>query len=219
MTRKQLFDHVCSYFADAMPEVKPELNYSDAFSLLVAVMLSAQCTDKRVNMITPALLKRYPNAHEMSKAEERDVYDLIASCSYPNMKAKHLVEMSKMLCEKFGGEVPGSMEELESIPGVGRKTASVVASVWFGKQVIAVDTHVHRVAARLGLTKDATTPLATQKQLTEGFPPEILGTAHHWLLLHGRYICIARKPKCDKCGLADVCKNKPKDDLKHLKNR
>lgn len=208
MTKAQLFQKVIEYFSEAMPNAESELNYHDAFSLLVAVVLSAQCTDKRVNTITPGLLARYPDAEAMSKATPEEIFEHIKSCSYPNSKSKHLSDMSRMLCERFGGEVPDDIELLQTLPGVGRKTANVVASVYFGKSAMPVDTHVFRVAARIGLSRNAKTPLDTEKQLTAGFPAEILGKTHHWLILHGRYTCLARKPQCDSCGIHDICQHK-----------
>lgn len=189
-----------------MPAPETELNYPDPFGLIVAVILSAQCTDKRVNMITPALLEKYPDASSMAKAEPSDIFGYIRSCSYPNNKAKHLVGMSRMLVQEFGGTVPSDPAELQKLPGVGRKTANVVASVVFHKPVMAVDTHVFRVSSRIGLVRNAKTPLAAELQLTEHIPPGIIHEAHHWLILHGRYVCMARKPLCEVCGLNDFCR-------------
>ena len=188
------------------PDAGPELKYSNAFELLVAVILSAQCTDKRVNIVTPALFKKYPTAEKMAKASEREVYQMIKSVSYPNNKSHHLVGMAQSLCNEFGGEVPEEREELERLPGVGRKTANVIASVMFGKPYIAVDTHVFRVANRIGLTNDSKTPLETELELEKHIPKKLANLAHHWLILHGRYVCTARKPKCEECGLQEVCK-------------
>ena len=188
------------------PDAGPELKYSNAFELLVAVILSAQCTDKRVNMVTPALFKKYPTAEKMAKASEREVYQMIKSVSYPNNKSHHLVGMAQSLCNEFCGEVPEEREELERLPGVGRKTANVIASVMFGKPYIAVDTHVFRVANRIGLTNDSKTPLETELELEKHIPKKLANLAHHWLILHGRYVCTARKPKCEECGLQEVCK-------------
>ena len=188
------------------PDAGPELKYSNAFELLVAVILSAQCTDKRVNMVTPALFKKYPTAEKMAKASEQEVYQMIKSVSYPNNKSHHLVGMAQSLCNEFGGEVPEGREELERLPGVGRKTANVIASVMFGKPYIAVDTHVFRVANRIGLTNDSKTPLETELELEKHIPKKLANLAHHWLILHGRYVCTARKPKCEECGLTEVCK-------------
>lgn len=205
MTIAQLYQHVIDYFEETMPMPQTELHYDNPFSLLVAVILSAQCTDKRVNMITPALMARYPDAETMSHASSYDIFEYIRSCSYPNNKSRHLADMSRILVEKYGGQVPSSFDDLLSLPGVGRKTANVMLSVAFGQQAIAVDTHVFRVSARIGLTRNAATPLETEKQLTKHFPKHLLGKAHHWLILHGRYVCKAIKPNCNKCGLADIC--------------
>lgn len=194
------------------PNAGPELKYSNAFELLVAVILSAQCTDKRVNMVTPALFKKYPTAENMAKASEQEVYQMIKSVSYPNNKSHHLVGMAQSLCNEFGGKVPEEREELERLPGVGRKTANVIASVMFGKPYIAVDTHVFRVANRIGLTNDSKTPLETELELEKHIPKKLANLAHHWLILHGRYVCTARKPKCEECGLQEVCKSYVKSE-------
>lgn len=188
-----------------MPDVKTELRYTDAFQLIVAVILSAQCTDKRVNMITPDLFKRFPDALAMSKADISEIYEYIKSCSYPNNKARNLSGMARTLIEEFSGIIPSDPDLLQRLPGVGRKTANVVASVLFSKPVVAVDTHVFRVSARIGLVKNAKTPMETERQLTENIPVFLRNNAHHWLILHGRYICKARSPLCDECGLKDVC--------------
>lgn len=206
MTTKERFKRCIEYFSKTMPVAESELNYSNPFELLVAVVLSAQCTDKRVNLTTPALFSAYPTAEAMAEATEEDIYRYIRSISYPNNKAKHLVALAKKLVEEFGGEVPTDLDALQTLPGVGRKTANVLGAVLWGKEVMPVDTHVFRVAARIGLSRNARTPLATERQLEAGFPSELLPIAHHWLILHGRYTCIARKPKCDKCGLTDICK-------------
>lgn len=205
MERKELFDVVIKYFQEAMPIAETELEYGNPYELLVAVILSAQCTDKRVNQITPDLLKRFPTPAKMAEAEPEDVFDYIRSCSYPNNKSKHLVGMARMLMAEFGGEVPEDIDELQKLPGVGRKTANVIASVVFNKPAMAVDTHVFRVSARIGLTENAKNPFETEKQLVAYFPQELLPLAHHWLILHGRYTCQARNPKCNKCGLTNVC--------------
>jgi endonuclease-3 len=189
-----------------MPTAESELNYNTPFELLVVVVLSAQCTDKRVNMTTPALFERFPTNYEMAEATEEEIFQYIKSISYPNNKAKHLATLSRQLVEKFGGEVPCDPKDLESLQGVGRKTANVVGAVLWGREVMPVDTHVFRVAARIGLSKDAKTPLATERQLEKGFPKELLPIAHHWLILHGRYVCVARNPKCKACGITEVCK-------------
>ncbi len=194
------------YFSVNMPEAETELAYGSAYELLVAVILSAQCTDKRVNMITPSFYKKYPNAQSLSEATPEQVFPLISSCSYPNNKAKNLVGMARTLMDDFGGVVPDDVDELQKLPGVGRKTANVIASVVFNKPAMAVDTHVFRVAARMGLTKEAKNPLEAEKQLTANIPEELIPLAHHWLILHGRYVCNARKPKCSECGARSFCK-------------
>ena len=207
MNRKVLYDSVISYFQQEMPVAETELHYNDnPFELLVAVILSAQCTDKRVNQITPELMKRFPTPQKMADADPSEVFDYIRSCSYPNNKSKHLVGMAQKLIELFGGEVPGDVDDLQKLPGVGRKTANVIASVVYNKPAMAVDTHVFRVAARIGLTVGSKTPLETEKQLVQFIPQELIPKAHHWLILHGRYVCLARNPKCEKCGLTSVCK-------------
>ncbi|HCE57521.1 MAG TPA: endonuclease III [Prolixibacteraceae bacterium] len=207
MRKKELFEFVIDYFQREMPVAETELDYNDnPFELLVAVILSAQCTDKRVNQITPDLMKRFPTPQKMAEADPAEVFDYIRSCSYPNNKSKHLVGMAQKLIELFNGEVPGDIDELQKLPGVGRKTANVIASVVFNKPAMAVDTHVFRVAARIGLSVDSKTPLETEKQLVKYIPEELIPKAHHWLILHGRYVCLARSPKCDKCGLTGVCK-------------
>jgi endonuclease III len=205
MERKELFRNVIEYFRKTMPVAQTELHYSGPYELLVAVILSAQCTDKRVNEITPELLTRFPTPEKLAEAEPAEVFDYIRSCSYPNNKSKHLVGMARMLVSDFGGVVPDDIDQLQKLPGVGRKTANVIASVVFNKPAMAVDTHVFRVSARIGLTVDAKTPLETEKQLVSYFPGELLPLAHHWLILHGRYVCTARSPKCDQCGLTDFC--------------
>ncbi|MBV5312433.1 MAG: endonuclease III [Prolixibacteraceae bacterium] len=205
MDKKELFERVIAYFQKEMPIAETELEYKNPYELLVAVILSAQCTDKRVNLITPDLLKRFPTPEKMAEVESDEVFDYIRSCSYPNNKAKHLVGMARMLVNDFGGEVPEDMDELQKLPGVGRKTANVILSVVFNKPAMAVDTHVFRVSARIGLTVNSKTPLETERQLVEYFPEELLPLAHHWLILHGRYTCMARSPKCEKCGLTTVC--------------
>jgi endonuclease-3 len=206
MTTKERYSYVVEYFSKSMPTAESELNFRTPFELLVAVVLSAQCTDKRVNMTTPALFERYPTAQMMAEASEEDIFQYIKSISYPNNKAKHLATLSRQLVERFGGEVPSDPKDLESLQGVGRKTANVVGAVLWGREVMPVDTHVFRVAARIGLSRNAKTPLATERQLENGFPRELLPIAHHWLILHGRYVCVARKPKCEKCGLTEVCR-------------
>ena len=188
-----------------MPVAETELVYRSAYELLVAVILSAQCTDKRVNMITPGLLKRFPTVNAMASATPAQVFEFIKSCSYPNNKSKHLVGMAQVLVNEFDGVVPSTVENLMKLPGVGRKTANVIAAVVYHQPTMAVDTHVFRVSARLGLTLHAKTPLATERQLVMYIPEKLIPTAHHWLILHGRYVCISRKPKCSICQLADLC--------------
>jgi len=206
MTKKSLFETVIRYFEEAMPVAETELEYDSPYGLIVAVILSAQCTDKRVNQVTPNLLKRFPTPQKMAEADVADVFEYIKSCSYPNNKAKHLTGMAQKLIELYNGEVPDDVEKLQKLPGVGRKTANVIASVVFNKPALAVDTHVFRVAARIGLSTNAKTPLATEMQLVKYIPEELIPKAHHWLILHGRYTCTARKPKCGQCGLTNVCK-------------
>ncbi len=206
MRKKELFEYVIRYFQETMPVAETELEYENPFQLIVAVILSAQCTDKRVNLITPELLKRFPTPEKMAQAEPAEVFEYIKSCSYPNNKSKHLVGMAQKLLELFDGKVPDNIDDLQKLPGVGRKTANVIASVVYDKPALAVDTHVFRVAARIGLTTNAKTPLAAEKQLLKYIPEELVSIAHHWLILHGRYVCVARKPKCEICGLREVCK-------------
>ena len=206
MTRKERFKIVLDYFQDHIPDAETELLYDNPYQLLVAVILSAQCTDKRVNLTTPRLFELYPDPQSLSQASFEDLFPLIRSISYPNNKTKHLIGMAKMLMEEFNGEVPLSVEELVKLPGVGRKTANVITSVIDQQPNMAVDTHVFRVSARLGLTVNAKTVLAAEKQLIQYIPKELVHKAHHWLILHGRYICLARNPKCDQCGLRKICK-------------
>ncbi|MCB9001355.1 MAG: endonuclease III [Bacteroidales bacterium] len=205
MSKKKLYTRVIEYFSETRPIAETELHYRTPYELLVAVILSAQCTDKRVNVITPDFFERFPNPEALSKAKVEDIFELIKSCSYPNNKAKNLSGMAKTLISDFNGVVPSDMDLLQKLPGVGRKTANVMLSVAFDKPAMAVDTHVFRVSHRLGLVSNATTPLAVEKQLVENFPEELLPKAHHWLILHGRYVCTARNPKCSECGLTDVC--------------
>ena len=205
MTIKQRYEGIISYFQQAMPVAESELNYNSPFELLVAVILSAQCTDKRVNLTTPALFEAYPTPFDLAKASAEEIYEYIRSISYPNNKARHLAAMARMLVEEFGGEVPSDLKELQRLPGVGRKTANVVGAVVWQKQVMPVDTHVFRVAARIGLTRGAKTPLQTELQLEKLIPSHLLPVAHHWLILHGRYVCTARSPKCEKCGIQHFC--------------
>ena len=204
--KKELFKKVIEHFKDNMPVAETELDYTNPFELLVSVILSAQCTDKRVNTITPPLFQQYPDVYAMAKAATDDIFGFIKSCSYPNNKAKHLSGMAKMLVDDFGGNVPDDINELQKLPGVGRKTANVIVSVVFNKPAMAVDTHVFRVAARIGLTTNSKTPLDTEKQLVKNIPQDLLPIAHHWLILHGRYVCVARKPKCNECGLTNLCR-------------
>lgn len=206
MTQKERYQFIINYFQINQPNAETELLYDNPFQLLVAVILSAQCTDKRVNMVTPALFTSFPDSKKLSKAEFGEVFPLIKSISYPNNKAKHLLGMAKMLEEKFNGEVPLNVESLMELPGVGRKTANVITSVIDHQPNMAVDTHVFRVSARVGLTKGAKTPLAAEKQLIKNIPPELIHKAHHWLILHGRYVCVARNPKCEFCGIKNVCR-------------
>jgi endonuclease III len=206
MTVKERYRKTIDYFLKYDPDPKTELIYTDPFELLVAVILSAQCTDKRVNMITPTLLKAYPDAVSMSKATPSDIFEYIKSCTYPNNKSKHLIGMARMLVERFNSRIPEDTELLQQLPGVGRKTANVVASVVFRKPVMAVDTHVFRVAKRIGLADKGKTPLDIELQLSANIPSGLIHNAHHWLILHGRYICKARKPLCHKCGLSGFCK-------------
>jgi len=206
MTKKERFEKIIEYFSTHMPVAETELEYKNPYQLLVAVILSAQCTDKRVNMVTPALFKSFPKPEVMAAASSDEVFQYIKSISYPNNKAKHLVGMAKMLVHDFKGVVPSDINELQKMPGVGRKTANVIASVVYDKPAMAVDTHVFRVSARLGLTTNAKTPLETEKQLVKYIPENKIATAHHWLILHGRYVCVARTPKCEICGLRPWCK-------------
>jgi endonuclease-3 len=209
MNKKERYDKILGHFREKMPVVTTELDFGSTFQLLVAVVLSAQCTDKRINQVTPDLFAHYPDAKSMAKAEEEEVFEWIKSVSYPNAKAKHLVEMARVLMDKFDGEVPSNYDDLLSLPGVGRKTANVIQSVAFGKATLAVDTHVFRVAHRLGLvSKSDNTPYKVEMALTKYIPEEDIPNAHHWLLLHGRYVCTARKPHCDKCELASFCAKK-----------
>ena len=209
MTKTERLEHILNHFNAQQPEITTELTYGSTFQLLCAVVLSAQCTDKRVNMVTPALFSRFPSAKEMAQAEAGDILDYIASVSYPNAKAGHLAAMAKKLVENFGGEVPETMDELTSLPGVGRKTANVMLAVAFGKAAMPVDTHVFRVSHRLKLVpKTADTPEKVERHLTRLIPGHLLSKAHHWLLLHGRYTCTARKAHCEKFEIADFCPSK-----------
>ena len=207
MKKQELYRRVIEYFEKAMPVAETELHYDSPFQLLVAVVLSAQCTDKRVNMVTPALFEAYPTAEAMAQATEEQIFSYIHSVSYPNNKSHHLAGLSRMLVDEFGGVVPDDIEQLQRLPGVGRKTANVVEAVYFERPAMPVDTHVFRVANRIGLTVDSKTPLQTERELVKHIPEHLLPKAHHWLILHGRYVCQARKPKCDGCGLTEVCRH------------
>jgi len=200
------YQQFIAYFSEMMPEASSELHYRNAYELLVAVILSAQCTDKRVNIITPAFFERFPDAESLSKANSDEVFSLIKSCSYPNNKTKSLMGMGKMLVEVFRGIIPSDVEMLQKLPGVGRKTANVIASVVFSAPAMPVDTHVFRVANRMGLTNKSKNPLQTERQLVRYIPKRLIPLAHHWLILHGRYVCLARKPKCGECGAKTFCK-------------
>ncbi len=206
MTIKERFEKAIGYFREHMPVAETELRYKNPYELLVAVILSAQCTDKRVNMVTPTLFEAFPTEEVLAAASPDEVFTYIRSISYPNNKAKHLVGMAKKLVTDFKGIVPSEIDALTTLPGVGRKTANVIASVVYNKAAMAVDTHVFRVAARIGLTRNAKTPFAAEVQLVKHIPDHLIATAHHWLILHGRYVCIARNPKCAECGLKNCCK-------------
>ena len=210
MTRKERFEKIIAYFLKHQPNPVSELDYGTPFQLLVAVILSAQCTDKRINKITPDLFAAFPTADAMSKSSIEEIFEYIKSCSYPNNKAKHLYGMASELVNRFGGEIPEKSEDLESLPGVGRKTANVITSIIFDAPALAVDTHVFRVSARIGLSVKAKTPLETERQLVKYIPQDLIPRAHHWLILHGRYVCIARKPKCGECGIREFCSFKEK---------
>lgn len=206
MTTKQRFDFIINWFNENVPVAETELHYDDPFGLLVAVILSAQCTDKRVNMTTPKLLADFPTAEVMAATTPEVIFEYIRSISYPNNKAKHLVGMAQKLVSDFGGVVPDDIDQLQTLPGVGRKTANVIASVVFDKPAMAVDTHVFRVSERLGLTRNSKNPLQTELQLVKYIPADLIPKAHHWIILHGRYVCLARKPKCESCGLTKWCR-------------
>lgn len=205
LSKNKRFEEFIAYFDAHLPTAETELHFDSVFHLLIAVILSAQCTDKRVNMTTPALFKKFKTAKQLANANYEDVFKMIRSISYPNSKANYLIDMSKGLMDRFNGEVPATLEELTTLPGVGRKTANVILAVAFKIPAMPVDTHVHRVSARIGLTVNAKTPEATEMQLVKHIPPDKLNLAHHWLILHGRYVCMARAPKCDTCGIADIC--------------
>ena len=213
MTKKQRYEWMLAYFREKMPEVQTELEFGSEFQLLVAVMLSAQCTDKRINQVTPELFRRFPDAKSMAQVEADEVLEYIKSVSYPNSKADHLVKMARIVTEQFGGEIPHDMDQLLTLPGVGRKTANVVQSVAFDKPTLAVDTHVYRVSHRLGLVSEKdNTPYKVEMALTKYIPEEDIPRAHHWLLLHGRYVCTARKPHCERCELSSVCPSADRKD-------
>lgn len=206
MLRKDRYKAFVDYFSTHQPEAETELIYSNPYELLVAVILSAQCTDKRINLITPRLFERFPNVQSLSHASVEEIFEFIRSVSYPNNKAKHLAGMARMVVNDFNGEIPSTVEELQKLPGVGRKTANVIVSVVHNAPAMAVDTHVFRVANRIGLTQNAKTPLAVELQLVKNLPQDLIYIAHHWLILHGRYICVARNPKCQICPLTHFCK-------------
>jgi len=206
MTTKQRYKHIINWFTENVPVAETELHYTDPFGLLVAVILSAQCTDKRVNMITPGLLADFPTPEVMAVTSPEVIFEYIRSVSYPNNKAKHLVGMAQKLVADFGGVMPDDVDKLQTLPGVGRKTANVIASIVYNKPAMAVDTHVFRVSERLGLTTDSKNPLQTERELVKYIPAELIPKAHHWLILHGRYVCLARKPKCNECGLKEWCR-------------
>jgi len=218
MTRKERYQFVIDYFQQHMPIAETELEYTNPYELLVAVILSAQCTDKRVNITTPALFEKYPTVQDLAKATFDELFPYIKSISYPNNKTKHLIAMANMVMNDFGGKIPMTVDELTQLPGVGRKTANVVTSVVDRQPNMPVDTHVFRVAARIGLTVNAKTPLATEKQLLQFLPKELVHKAHHWLILHGRYVCVARNPKCWECGLRPACKYYQTVRKKELEN-
>lgn len=206
MNKKERYDAITQWFEVNMPDPRSELNYTNAFELLVAVVLSAQCTDKRVNMVTPSLFMAYPDAESLANAKRDELYEYIKSISYPNAKTDNLIKMARRLCDVYGGDVPGTVKELETLSGVGRKTANVIVSIIFDTPAMAVDTHVYRVSKRIGLVTQTTkTPLEAERQLTNGFDRSVLAKAHHWLILHGRYVCTARKPNCSECGISDWC--------------
>ncbi len=205
MTTKERYSFVIDYFLKNNPTPQTELNYNSPFELLVAVVLSAQCTDKRVNLVTPALFTKYKSSKELAAANFEDIFYLIKSISYPNNKAKHLIGLSQKIEKDFNGSIPNTIEDLQTLPGVGRKTANVIVSVLFNQAAMAVDTHVFRVSARIGLTKQAKTPLACEQQLTKHIPQNYIAIAHHWLILHGRYVCLARQPKCNECPFTTCC--------------
>ena len=214
MTTKNRFEHILAWFDANMPVAESELNYSNPYELLVAVMLSAQCTDKRVNMVTPALFAAYPSPQDLAKATSDEVFEYVKSVSYPRSKAEHLVQMAQRLVEAYNGIVPDNIDDLQTLQGVGRKTANVVCAVIWNQPTMAVDTHIYRVSERLGLTTNSKNPLQTEKQLVKYIPADVIPKAHHWLLLHGRYVCQARKPQCSTCGLREYCRYFEKNERK-----
>lgn len=223
MTRKERYEGVIEWFSETMPSPTTELEYDSPFHLLLAVILSAQCTDKRVNMVTPPLFEAFPDPESLAAATEEQVYSFIKSVTFPNSKTRHLIRAAKILTEEFNGEMPSDIDNLMKLPGVGRKTANVMLAVVWNKAAMAVDTHVFRVSNRLGLTTNSKTPLATEKTLVKHIPEDILATAHHWLILHGRYVCKSRNPDCENCGLTQFCmdfkKNKKKKTSPKIKNK
>lgn len=218
MRKKERYEHILAWFEKNMPIAETELNYSNPFELIVAVLLSAQCTDKRINMVTPKLFNDYPTPEAMAASTPEVMFEYIKSVTYPNNKSKHLVGMAKTLMSEFNGEVPDNVDDLQKLPGVGRKTANVIASVIFNKPTMAVDTHVFRVSERLGFTTNSKSPLQTEKELVKHIPDEKIPKAHHWIILHGRYVCIARKPKCDSCGLTPWCRYFQRKKSKELRS-
>ncbi|MCX6281143.1 MAG: endonuclease III [Bacteroidetes bacterium] len=206
MRIKERYEKAIEYFLSHRPTAETELVYTDPYELAVAVILSAQCTDKRVNMITPGLFRHYPTAESLANAKQSEVFELVRSCSYPNNKTKNIIGMAQVLIRDFNGIMPSDVDELQKLPGIGRKSANVLAAVIYNKPTMAVDTHVHRVSARIGLTVNAKNPFQTEMQLIRHIPENLIPIAHHWLILHGRYVCQARKPKCEECGLTEICK-------------
>jgi len=217
MRQAERYEKLITYFLEHRPEAETELAYTDPYELAVAVILSAQCTDKRVNLITPAFFKQYPTAASLATAKHEEVFGLIKSCSYPNNKTKNIIGMAQGLIRDFGGVMPSDVDELQKLPGIGRKSANVLAAVIFNKPAMAVDTHVHRVSARIGLTLNAKNPYQTEMQLIKNIPEDLIPIAHHWLILHGRYVCVARKPKCGECGLTGICSYYLKEAIKSEK--
>ena len=217
MRKKELYQQTLDYFGRTMPDAATELHYGSPFQLLVAVVLSAQCTDRRINQVTPALFAAYPTAETMAQASAEEILHYINSVSYPNSKSQHLAGLARMLVSDYGGQVPDDMEALQRLPGVGRKTANVMEAVYFDRPAMPVDTHVFRVANRIGLTIDSKNPLQTERELVRHIPSALLSKAHHWLILHGRYVCTARAPHCDRCGLTDICRHHALEAKAHKK--